>query len=121
MVGPLGTAWDRLGPDKFFSPRRKGEEISRETGEMGSDQGRTARQIKIKRKARDPRPHPGPLPKGEGETVSALVAWSMRQRSGGGAGNGVLECWSNGELERWGTGIEDEDEDDAGLGGWKWE
>jgi hypothetical protein len=21
--GPAGTAWDRLGPDKFFSPRRK--------------------------------------------------------------------------------------------------
>jgi hypothetical protein len=22
-IGPLWTAWDRLGPDKFFSPRRK--------------------------------------------------------------------------------------------------
>jgi hypothetical protein len=30
--GPPGTAWDRLGPDKIFSPREKGEEIDRETG-----------------------------------------------------------------------------------------
>jgi hypothetical protein len=27
-VVPVRTAWDRLGPDKFFSPRRKGEEIT---------------------------------------------------------------------------------------------
>jgi hypothetical protein len=24
--GPPGTAWDRLGPDIFFSPRKNGEE-----------------------------------------------------------------------------------------------
>jgi hypothetical protein len=28
-VVPPGTAWDRLGPDKFFSPRRKGGKKSR--------------------------------------------------------------------------------------------
>jgi hypothetical protein len=27
-VVPPGTAWYRVGPDKFFSPRRKGEEIT---------------------------------------------------------------------------------------------